>query len=274
MGRPPLTKSPRGHSRERVFQFVKQRLLAGEPPTVRDVQQAMGFSAVASARSHLDALVTAGRLAKDPGRSRGFRLPIDDPDAHLVGSIVTVATPYSDDRCSDDRHNEVRAANSRRLDSNAPTTEYDGSGYISREPKIATTHFPAHLASDVFVSIPVLGQVQAGSLSLAVEEAGERIQIKAKYPANELFALRVAGLSMKNAGILPGDLAVIRKQPTAGENEIVVAMFDDQATIKRLTFDNSKIILKAENPEFDNITVCAEALTILGRLIQLQRSYS
>jgi len=248
MGRPPLTKSPRGQSRERIFQFVKQRLLAGEPPTVRDVQQAMGFSAVASARSHLDALVTAGRLVKDPGRSRGFRLPIDDPDAHLVGSsraneLVTVASvPQNNDRDS-------------------------GKG------RSLQMGFSAPFPTDMFVSIPVLGQVQAGSLSLAMEDASERVQVKSRYPANELFALHVAGMSMRNAGILPGDLAVIRKQPSAQENEIVVAMVEDQATIKRLTYVDGRVVLKAENPEFDNIEVSADDLSILGRLVQLQRSY-
>lgn len=65
----------RGKSREQVFAFVLERIRQGVPPTVREVQEAMGFSAVQSARAHLDALVAAGRLAKEPGQARGYRLP-------------------------------------------------------------------------------------------------------------------------------------------------------------------------------------------------------
>jgi repressor LexA len=64
-----------GRTRERVFRFVRDRLLAGAPPTVREVQQAMGFGAVESARKQLEALVGEGRLVKQPGRSRGYGLP-------------------------------------------------------------------------------------------------------------------------------------------------------------------------------------------------------
>ncbi len=66
------TLSPR---REAIFRFVRERLLAGDPPTVREVQEAFGFRAVESARSHLEALVAAGRLVKAKGRARGYRLP-------------------------------------------------------------------------------------------------------------------------------------------------------------------------------------------------------
>ena len=61
--------------RDAIFHFVEERLLAGEPPTVREVQLAFGFRAVESARFHLEALVREGRLGKDQGKSRGYRLP-------------------------------------------------------------------------------------------------------------------------------------------------------------------------------------------------------
>ena len=74
----PTTASPaRGTIRSEVLAFVRGRLAAGSPPTVREVQQAFGFKAVESARQHLEALVAEGRLAKSPGRSRGYRLPAD-----------------------------------------------------------------------------------------------------------------------------------------------------------------------------------------------------
>ncbi len=74
-----MGRTPPGETRERVFRFVRERLLAGAPPTVREVQRAFGFRAVETAREHLEALVEEGRLQKLPGRARGYRLP-DTPD--------------------------------------------------------------------------------------------------------------------------------------------------------------------------------------------------
>lgn len=62
-------------TRDAILSFVRQRIAAGAPPTVREVQAHCGFRAVQSARQHLEALVAAGLLAKEPGRARGYRLP-------------------------------------------------------------------------------------------------------------------------------------------------------------------------------------------------------
>ena len=70
-----MGRTPRGETREQVFAFVRDRLLAGRPPTVREVQAAFGFRAVQTARAHLERLVEQGRLAVDRGRARGYRLP-------------------------------------------------------------------------------------------------------------------------------------------------------------------------------------------------------
>ena len=78
---------PRGETRERIYRFVRERLLAGRPPTVREVQEAAGLRAVESARTHLERLVSDGRLAKDPGIARGYRLP-DGPDGGLQPALV------------------------------------------------------------------------------------------------------------------------------------------------------------------------------------------
>ncbi len=70
-----MAHTPPGQTREKVFRFVRDRLLDGSPPSVREVQDAMGFAAVESARKQLQALVDEGRLLKEPGRARGYRLP-------------------------------------------------------------------------------------------------------------------------------------------------------------------------------------------------------
>lgn len=72
-----MGRTPPGQTRERVFRLVRNRLLAGSPPTVREVQRAFGFRSVQTAREHLELLVREGRLSKRKGRSRGYRLPDD-----------------------------------------------------------------------------------------------------------------------------------------------------------------------------------------------------
>ena len=70
-----MAHTPPGQTRQRVFRFVRECLLDGQPPTVREVQKAFGFRAVESARAHLLALVEEGRLIKQPGKARGYALP-------------------------------------------------------------------------------------------------------------------------------------------------------------------------------------------------------
>ena len=68
-------KTPPGQTRAQIFRFVRERLLKGLPPTVREVQRAFGFRSVQTAREHLETLVAEGKLDKEPGKARGYRLP-------------------------------------------------------------------------------------------------------------------------------------------------------------------------------------------------------
>ena len=70
-----MPPTPPGQTRRQVHAFVRDRIAAGAPPTVREVQEHFGFRAVQTARQHLETLVAEGRLAKEPGRARGYRLP-------------------------------------------------------------------------------------------------------------------------------------------------------------------------------------------------------
>lgn len=79
-----------GCTRGEILAFVRQRIAAGAPPTVREVQAHCGFRAVQSARQHLEALVAAGLLTKEPGRARGYRLPPVGPEGGPVGPVRLV----------------------------------------------------------------------------------------------------------------------------------------------------------------------------------------
>lgn len=86
-----MGRTPPGRTREKVYRFVRRRLLEGRPPTVREVQERFGFAAVQTAREHLERLVEEGRLRKEPGRARGYRLPGRDVSTALVPVLGRVA---------------------------------------------------------------------------------------------------------------------------------------------------------------------------------------
>ena len=200
-----MGRTPPGQTRERILRFVRERLLAGLPPTVRDVQRAFGFRAVQTAREHLEALVAEGRLAKEPGRARGYRLP------------------------------------------------------------------PGRARGAPTVLIPLLGRVPAGPLDTAVEDLEDYIPIQSHHSPGELFGLRVRGESMTGAGILPGDVAVVRRQPTADSGDIVVALIGDEATVKRLRLRGRRIELHSENPAHEPIVPDPHEVTLLGRVVEVRR---
>lgn len=98
--------------------------------------------------------------------------------------------------------------------------------------------------------IPIVGVVTAGLPILAVENQEGTMSWDGD---SDCFALRVRGESMINAGILDGDLVVVRPQPTADDGQIVVARLGDEATVKRLRRKNGQVWLMPENPAFDPI---------------------
>lgn len=116
--------------------------------------------------------------------------------------------------------------------------------------------------------IPVLGTVTAGLPILAVEN----IEGYLPWDGDEnCFALRVRGLSMVGAGILDGDKVVVRPQSTADNGDIVVALLEDEATVKRFRRDGSGVWLLPENPDFDPID--GREARILGKVKAVVREY-
>jgi repressor LexA len=121
--------------------------------------------------------------------------------------------------------------------------------------------------------VPLLGSVQAGLLTEAIENPEGYIPAKSTFSSEKLFALKVKGQSMVNAGILPGDVVIVRQQPTAQKGDIVVAMIDEQATVKKLGFINSKPCLFPENDDFEPILPTeGQELFLLGKVIEVRRS--
>lgn len=120
--------------------------------------------------------------------------------------------------------------------------------------------------------VPVLGDVAAGTPILAQECIDDYISFDTQGRDGEFFALRVRGESMLNAGILPGDLVVVHRQPTAQNGEIVVALLEDEATVKRLSRRNGEVWLLPENENYSPID--GRYASILGKVAAVLRTYS
>ena len=152
-------------------------------------------------------------------------------------------------------------------------------GYLHHQPSKSRTNVPRQsllYTSEQINDVPILGRVQAGLPVLAEENQEGTIPLPREWaPDEKVFLLRVKGDSMKNAHILPGDLAVVRQQPNAENGEIVVArLHESDATLKRFYRRGNKIVLKAENPKYDPIEVTQGEVEIVGKLIGLYRRLS
>ncbi len=131
---------------------------------------------------------------------------------------------------------------------------------------------PAQEAEIPSGRVPVLGDVAAGSPILAQECIDDYISFDTQGRDGEFFALRVRGESMLNAGILPGDLVVVHRQPTAQNGEIVVALLEDEATVKRLSRRGGEVWLLPENENYSPID--GRYASILGKVAAVLRTYS
>jgi repressor LexA len=119
--------------------------------------------------------------------------------------------------------------------------------------------------------LPLLGQVAAGPPILAEENVEEYIETPSVCGGDSgEYLLRVRGESMKNAGILDGDLVVVRPQETAHDGEIIVALVEEEATVKRFFREGDHIRLQPENEEMSPILV--RDVSVLGRVVGLMRS--
>ncbi len=143
-------------------------------------------------------------------------------------------------------------------------------GYIDR---LSGLNRAIRLPGENVTRVPLLGKVTAGMPILAVEEVEDYVPFSggSQYPAGELFALRVSGTSMINAGILDRDVVIVQRTNTARNGDIVVALIGDEATVKRIYMEKDHIRLQPENDEFEPIIVKEAA--VLGKVVSLVRYF-
>lgn len=122
------------------------------------------------------------------------------------------------------------------------------------------------------VVLPLVGRVSAGRPTLAEEQIQEYVAVPPRFfgDVRGCFLLRVKGDSMIGAGILPGDLVIVRPQAHAAPGDIVVALLDEEATVKRLTVLEGRPALSPENPAYRPIL---DEFSVLGHVVGTLRTY-
>lgn len=121
-------------------------------------------------------------------------------------------------------------------------------------------------------SVPLVGKVTAGLPILAIENIEEYLTLpQSMVGRDELFCLRVQGESMIDVGIYDGDIIVVRQQENAENSEIVVAMIEDEATVKRIYYEKTRVRLQPENQYMEPIY--ADTVQILGKVVALFRQF-
>ena len=121
--------------------------------------------------------------------------------------------------------------------------------------------------------VPLVGSVAAGSPILAEECIEEYLTFDTNGLTGEHFALRVRGESMLEAGILPGDLVIVHQQEAVRNNDIVVALFEDEATVKTYRRENGHVWLYPENSSPEYQPIDGEGCSILGKVVAVIRRY-
>ncbi len=140
-------------------------------------------------------------------------------------------------------------------------------GFLTKEKtKARGLHLPMHVPQQV----AILGRVHAGPLHAAIENVEGYLPVGTNLSPSQHFALKVRGDSMVGAGIVDGDMVIVRMQPTADDGDIVVARVEDEATVKRLRRRKGRTLLEPENPAYKPIE---DPFALLGVVVEVRRQY-
>ena len=206
---------------QEIFELI-QRTIArtGAPPTRAEIASEFGFRSANAAEEHLQALARKGVIELLGGTSRGIRLK--------AGTLRTV--------------NETRRRDADEADAPA------------RSGKVLPFTLP--LPGLEQLVLPLIGRVAAGSPILAQEHVEQTYAVEPSLFARRPdYLLRVKGMSMKDIGIMDGDLLAVARTKEARNGQIVVARLGDEVTVKRFQRNAQGIQLLPENPDFEPILV-------------------
>lgn len=152
----------------------------------------------------------------------------------------------------------------------------EAKGYIRKDPtkpralEILDKNDDFLLTRKKTVDVPIVGKVTAGEPILAVENIEDTYPVPLELvEGHDVFMLKISGESMINAGILDGDLVLVKEQKTAYDGDIIVALLEEEATVKRFYKEKDRIRLQPEN-EFMQ-PIYSKHVTVLGKVIGLYR---
>lgn len=169
--------------------------------------------------------------------------------------------------------NEIGVASSCTVQRHLDALERKGfikrDRYKYRSIELADTPFPMFTRA---VNVPVLGSIAAGAPILAQEHIEDTFALPADFVGDDqMFMLRIRGDSMVDAGIFDGDLVAIRQQPDANNGDIVAALLEDEATVKRFYREGNHVRLQPENSSYEPIL--AQEVKVLGRVVLSIRQF-
>jgi len=222
--------------------FIHERMQEkGVPPSFDEMKDALDLKSKSGIHRLITALVERGFIRRLPHRAR---------------AIEVIRLP---------ENQSVPVAAARR----SGLSVIEGSRSRDLSPP------PSTVIDSRTVSVPVMGRIAAGTPISAIQNHSHDIACPPDLLTNgEHFALEVKGDSMIEAGILDGDIVVIRRCDTAENGDIVVALVDsEEATLKRLRKKGTTIALEAANPEFKTRIFGPDQVDIQGRLVGLMRRY-
>ncbi len=220
----------------KTLEFIKDFLdKNGYPPTVREICNNVGFKSTASAQYYLGKLEEQGEIRKGDNKNRAIEIVNKTSTNSVIDNNISVVSEIA----------ENNIVNSKEVFSN-------------------------------LVTIPMLGNVAAGAPLFADVENDTSYTVPSDYfnCRGQMFLLNVKGESMKNIGILNGDLVLVKQQNVAKDGDVVVAQIDNnEVTLKRFYNCGSYIRLKPENDEMSDIIVTSDReFRILGLAVGLMRN--
>ncbi|CDM24697.1 SOS-response repressor and protease LexA [Castellaniella defragrans 65Phen] len=226
-----------------ILDLIRQSIQqAGRPPTRAEIARQLGFRSANAAEDHLRALERKGYIRLSAATSRGIQLTEQarSPDADPAGAPAA-ARPARDG---------IPAGAGPAHGLHPP------SGTLPGALPGPLPGAPVWLAPSDSRLVPLVGRVAAGSPILAAEHIEREIPLAPHlFESAPDYLLRVRGSSMRDAGILDGDLLAVRSTPQARHGQIVVARLGDDVTVKRLDHQGRRIRLLPENPDFQPIDV-------------------
>jgi repressor LexA len=220
----------------------------GVPPSFDEMKEALDLKSKSGIHRLITALEERGFIRRLPHRARALEI-IKMPEALT---------------------NESNAAAAERKTGFQPSV-IEGSGRRQPPPQVS----PASYGAAMGISVPMMGRIAAGvPISAIQNHANDIVCPPDLIGSGEHFALEVKGDSMIDAGINEGDIVVIKRQSSAENGDIVVALVEkEEATLKRLRKRGASIALEAANPNYETRIFGPDQVDIQGRLVALLRRY-